>query len=534
MLFQRMLCLIIFFVALAAAVAGTLPPPPLPAGAPPDQFSAMRAVETVKVIARSPRLTGSPTFESAREYLLMQMTAMGLTPETQDVTLDGVMVENTLGRLPGTNSNNAILLVAHLDSVSGAPGAADDASGVAEVLETVRALQAGQPLKNTLIVLFTAPEENCCYGARAFATRHRWSQDVRLVLNVDSGGIGGPSILAKTGPQEGWLIRQMATTLPDPLGSSTIEAFGSPATDYSSELLGDGFSGFDFTLSWNKRIHTSQDSLQNIHPASLQHQGEHLLALARHFGDLSLDVPREPNPVYLDILGIFMVTYRLPWAYGFFAFLTLGIGLVFIRAFQRQWFRAKGLLKGALAQVLTLVSVPLILLLVQFALIQPRLAGANGAEMARALTGESFLSNCIRWGAVILTLLAAAFWQLWLCRLEEPLNFGLGGYLFLYLLAAGSIMALPEVSYIVVWPLIFACVALLIHLHTKEKAGQSWRFGRRLGWLTAGLVAILFFVSGILIATLSLNIQMIFLLPIFAGVFAGLMAAPVKESLFSK
>jgi hypothetical protein len=51
---------------------------------------------------------------------------LGLTPEIQSAT----MVKNIITRIAGTESQEAILLVAHLDSRNG-PGATDNGSGVA-------------------------------------------------------------------------------------------------------------------------------------------------------------------------------------------------------------------------------------------------------------------------------------------------------------------------------------------------------------------------------------------------------------------
>ena len=216
---RKILTSLVIGASILAAAFRTLPPRPLPADAPAQLFSAGRAFATVKAITSRPRLVGSPAFESAKATVLAQMTAVGLLTEEQDTSLDGVKVENVLGRLHGSLSQDAILLTAHLDSVANSPGATDDGSGVAEVLETMRALQAAGPLRNTVIALITAPEENCCYGARAFVSQHPWARYVRLVVNVDAGGLSGPSILAATGPDEGWLVEQMAGRLPDPVGS---------------------------------------------------------------------------------------------------------------------------------------------------------------------------------------------------------------------------------------------------------------------------------------------------------------------------
>ena len=128
---RRGLFSFLLIAAVLVSFLSILPPQALPADAPADDFSAARAAETIRVIARSPRLIGSPTFQAAREYLLQQMARLGLAVTTQDLTLEGIQVENTLGRLEGQSSRQAILLVAHLDSVAEGPGAMDNASGVA-------------------------------------------------------------------------------------------------------------------------------------------------------------------------------------------------------------------------------------------------------------------------------------------------------------------------------------------------------------------------------------------------------------------
>jgi Zn-dependent M28 family amino/carboxypeptidase len=81
-------------------------------------------------------------------------------------------VENVIVRVPGTSPTREVLITAHYDSFPGAPGAADDGVSVAAMLETMRALKAGPPLKNDLVFLFTDGEEHGWLGAKAFTERH--------------------------------------------------------------------------------------------------------------------------------------------------------------------------------------------------------------------------------------------------------------------------------------------------------------------------------------------------------------------------
>jgi len=501
----------------------------LPADAPAGEFSASRAVETIRAIAGSPRLVGSPAFEQARDYLLGELAALGLATETQDTTLAGVKVENTLSRLEGRSSSEAILLVAHLDSVAETPGAMDDASGVATVLETARALKAGPALANTIMVLITGPEENCCYGAKAFATQHPWARDVRLLVNVDAGGVSGPSILAATGLEEGWLIRQMAGVLPDPIGSSAIEAFGSPATDYSLELRQDGFSGFDFNLSWTKRIHTPLDNVNDIHPASLQHQGEHMLAVARHFGDIPLDYPREPRPIYFDILGLTIVHYPVAWAIPLFLGLTLVMAWVLFLGFRRKRLGLRGVTYGALSLLLSLLTVPLLLILVERAIIIPLMTARPEARVFNELFNDSLLSNSLRWGAAILAMAAAGVWFTLFHRAKGVgwNDLVLGSFLLLFVAAGVTSVAFPGISYLLVWPLLFGLIAWGLRFSSIAKGLQGLGWPAYFGDMAAALVAILLFLPGILIAMLSLDIWLIYYVPVLVAAFGGFFIGPI-------
>src|SRR4029079_1979737 len=129
-------------------------------------------------------------------------------------------VDNVVGRLPGSASTRAVLLVAHYDSVPWTAAASDDGAGVAAILEALRALRTGPPLRNDLVVLFTDGEEAGLLGAKAFVEGHRWARGVGVALNFEARGTGGPSLMFETSAGNGRLVRELAAAAPRPTASS--------------------------------------------------------------------------------------------------------------------------------------------------------------------------------------------------------------------------------------------------------------------------------------------------------------------------
>ena len=74
--------------------------------------------------------------ERAAQYVSMQLTASGYTPRRQTFELAKLPMSNVEGVLEGTaRASEMVVVGAHYDSVSGCPGANDNGTGVAAVLE---------------------------------------------------------------------------------------------------------------------------------------------------------------------------------------------------------------------------------------------------------------------------------------------------------------------------------------------------------------------------------------------------------------
>lgn len=107
-----------------------------------------------------------------------------------------VSVPELMVTLPGTDGARELILMAHIDtrvldvmdSTAFAPGADDDGSGVACLLETVRILSQ-IPLEQTVKCLFVSGEEQGLDGSRHFAAKAREEEwPVHAVLSNDMIG----------------------------------------------------------------------------------------------------------------------------------------------------------------------------------------------------------------------------------------------------------------------------------------------------------------------------------------------------------
>lgn len=117
-------------------------------------------------LAAAPRSTGSQR-TTARTYLGAQLTAMGWTPLPHDYPGGSNVVATIPATMGGTGKE--IIVGAHFDTVSGSPGANDNASGSVVVLALARYLADVTCRSAPVTIVFFDQEELGLFGSRAFA-----------------------------------------------------------------------------------------------------------------------------------------------------------------------------------------------------------------------------------------------------------------------------------------------------------------------------------------------------------------------------
>lgn len=342
-------------------------PSPLGTNAPDSVFAADRAMVHMENMARAPHPPGSPEHTRVREYLLSELRQMGLQPTVQTTTevvgsgpfRRAATVRNILARIPGASTTGTILLTAHYDGREIARAAGDDASGVSAILESLRALSTGDPLRNDVMVLITDGEELGLMGARAFVNQHPWMSEVTLVISIEMRGGAGPSIMFETGSDNGWIIEQLKAGNPDAFGNSlTYEVYKRLPNDTDFTPFKEaGKQGLNYAGIANAHVyHQAYDSPENFSSRTLQHHGVNTLSMLRHLGDTELTTISAPDRIYFTLPYLGLITYSRLWAYGLSGLLVLLlIGcLGFVRS---SGARISGIAVGAGGGLVSVVAV---------------------------------------------------------------------------------------------------------------------------------------------------------------------------------
>jgi hypothetical protein len=451
-------------VALVLATLGSMQPPALaPEAVDNSGFSATRARAHVARLSRAPRPIGSPAALSAEGYIADYLVALGLRVEHQGqpacTLLAGLRqcghVRNVIATLQGNDSNSAVLLSAHYDSLPNSPGAADDAAGVAALMETARALVQGPRLRHDVTFAFVDGEEDLLLGSAAFASSTLFDK-VRVVANFEARGSRGVSALVGVSPGSAALVEQFGVASRQPALSSLYcavaellpngtdaELYGRAGPKTLSFAFIDGFENY----------HQGTDSLTNLDLRSLQHHGDNALTFAKHFANADLDQlsRSRKESVFFDLLGTTVVSYPYWVARASALLALLLVAMLCVNLGRSQARAARQIALAASWFAGSLVVIALVLAGLDIAIKAGWPAGAASVHRATLLAyltgvglvlfGFALASQARRFGA---RAVALAPLLVWAC------------------LALATAAWAPGATHVFVWPLLGAALSQLL------------------------------------------------------------------------
>ena len=478
---RALAAVVLLVMCIGALKYATSVPDVVPATAPPTAFSAERAMTHVRAIAQRPHPMGSEAHAAARAYLLAQLTALGLAPVIQHATAIGTRyaeagrVQNVLARLPGTQpGGKAVLLMAHYDGVAAAPAAGDDASGSAVLLETLRAIRAGAPLRHDVIALFADGEEAGLLGAAAFVREHPWAQDVGITMNFEARGTRGPSFMFETGPGNLDVARVLRSVrgvratslstfvyrrLPNDTDISELALLNGPALNFA--FIG----GVD-------RYHTAQDDVAHLDPRSVQHHGNSAVTLTRAFGNGELPRPKTGDAVFFELPIVGLIAYPESWALPLAVLALLPLVLAALFARGRDPLRTRGALLGAVGTVVGLASSVLVAMAMARLLEWIHLAIGSGSPRLSGVYAAAIAFASFAVSAAVYALMR---------RWAQPVSLHFGALALWAVLSLVLAVVAPGVSFLFAWPLIGVAIGFAV-LRRRHKAGMAVS---AIGWAVA-------------------------------------------------
>lgn len=465
----------------------------------------------VAVIAERPHPIGSAANREVRDYIVQYFESLGLQTGVQKTTVVSRHplraqsptiighVENIFAKLPGSGEgigeNEDLVLMAHYDSRADGPGAGDDASGTASIMEVARILTAGPTLRHDVIFLITDGEEMGLLGAQGFFRQHPLAKKAGLILDFEARGSYGVSSMFETSDGNAWLIDNLLDSAPNLNANSlTYEIYKLMPNDTDMSITrGEGIPGLNFAfISGLHDYHSMGDSAANLDSDTLAQQANYVLATARHFANLG----EWPDPqaqiaagnmTYFNLWDGVLVSYSEGFAVaigvvvlllglwlmagalraGTVTFATLGLGiaalvvvLVLVSSLFASMIEYLQVTDAGIAHLVSLGEWPFFVFMMVTLGLVSWFSGAIARGMARAEIYIPVIAIAVMmllagrpWYAAVLFLLILISLLLWLrSRATRPALWSAALVLW-WLLTAAALFTAPNASYVFIWPL---------------------------------------------------------------------------------
>ena len=340
------------------------------------EFSQENAYAILKtlVLDIGPRPMGSPAEQRALNFAVSKFKEYGCdTSYLMPITVaEGVNTKSgvAVGVKKG-KSNRIIVIGGHIDS-SGpdVPGANDDGSGTACVIELARVLSKREN-ESTALFCCWGGEEQGLRGSEFFVKSFKDLDSVALMLQIDMADGAGKLHADPDGSKTSapsWLVKSAFDIFYDQLPYEGLDypteeatfnlavggAFGSDHIPFVDK----GIPAIDFTSDPTFPIHTPQDSWENFTPSGLQRSGDLVLKLFEKYDGGVPSRTTERYQLFQIGTNIFFIPYPIIWTFIGIAvvvsivafFVARKRRLVLDPAMKVKWSRFKLLLAALVIQ----------------------------------------------------------------------------------------------------------------------------------------------------------------------------------------
>ena len=367
--FFKITTLLLILLAVYWSFKSSMPTYKIDNKASENVFSTDRALTHVEKISKKPHGVGFPAHAEVRSYIISELESLGLKTSVQEGYTAGdwgnlSKAINILARIKGTENGKALLLLSHYDSSPHSSlGASDAGSGVATILEGIRAfLSENKQPKNDIIILITDAEELGLNGADLFVKEHPWAKDVGLALNFEARGSGGPSYtLIETNRGNAKLIEEFTKADPDyPVANSLVYSIYKMLpndTDLTVFREDGDIEGLNFAfIDDHYDYHTVRDNFERLDRNTLAHQGSYLMPLLSYFANSDLNNLKSlDDSVYFNVPFFKLVSYPFEWIWPMFGLAVLFFIVLVVLGIKKNKLNINEVMKGFAPMFIALI-----------------------------------------------------------------------------------------------------------------------------------------------------------------------------------
>lgn len=472
--------------------------------------------------------TSSEKVDKNRETL--ETIVEGLDPQNS-VAYHDFVLENIVVYLPANGAertDDAVMFMAHYDSVPMGPGIADNGSMVAVMLEAIRYYKIKLDtneivINNDLVFVFTDGEEYGCLGSakyvKDFTGFDNLVQRTKLGINLESRGSSGTAVMFETSKQNSELIKLYKdldqTSFVSSISNMVYQMMNNftDFTSFAGEIKGYNVAN----IGGGHHYHTNNDSRDNLPKSYISQAANIVTSTVEATKDYNLNelYLTDDDAVYFSYLNLGTVSYSKGFAYVLNSLLLLlFIAFIIITVYRKQT-NYKDTIKSVAVIIGSLFFVALVVFVLYY--VSAFIAALFGTVNFHRLSDITYNNNLI---AILLILMASLFAAVavakgatWFKLERKSLRKGLT-YVITFIAMLVNIF-LPMVSYLFAYLAMFLIIRELFEEIFPKLDSFNIRFSLTILTLTIPLV-----VPVIFLAVSALGIKSAYLVAVIISIYA--------------
>jgi hypothetical protein len=247
-----------------------------------DKISRLTFQADLTHLASFPtRFSTSAHYAKASAAARTQLKEMGYTTKFQNITVNGGASRNVIAEKKGdaAGARKVVLVTAHLDSINlkggptaNAPGADDNGSGSAGLLEIARVLRDHRSKHDLRFILFGGEEEGL-FGSKHYVAKLSASERARIQAVVNMDMIASLNTSTRSVLLEGATLSQRVIDgLKEAAATYTHLTVETSLNPFASDHVPFIDAGIPAVLTiegadnTNSRVHSSKDTIEHLKP----------------------------------------------------------------------------------------------------------------------------------------------------------------------------------------------------------------------------------------------------------------------------